>query len=68
MAPVIFAEKDISRIFSDIHGDGTVFFDRIRKRQWYELVYNNIDLDTYYCLDLVKKFHLGIDVATIDQN
>ena len=47
MAPVIFAEKDFSRIFNDIHKYGNVFLDRIRERQWYELVYDNTDLDTY---------------------
>ena len=47
MAPVIFFEKDFSRIFSDIHGYGTVFLNRIRQRQWYELVYENTDLDAY---------------------
>ena len=42
--------------------------DRIRERQWYGLVYDNTDLDTYYCPDLVTKFYLGIDVATIDHD
>jgi len=54
MAPVIFAEKDFSRIFSDVHGYSTVFLDHIREKQWYGLVYNNTDLDAYYYSDLVK--------------
>ena len=66
MAPVICAEKDFSRIFNDIHGYGTVFLDRIRKRQWCGLVYNNTDLDTYYCPKLVKKFYLGINATIIN--
>jgi len=32
------------------------------------LVYHNTNLDAYYCPDLVKKFYLGIDVATIDHD
>ena len=68
MAPVIFPEKDFSRIFSDVHGYDTVFLDRIRERQWYGLVYDNIDLDTYYCPDLVKKICMGINVAAIDHD
>jgi len=32
------------------------------------LVYDNTNLDAYYCPDLVKKFYLGIDVVTIDHN
>ena len=55
MALVIFPDKDFSQIFSDVHGYGTVFLDRIRERQWYGLVYDNTDLDTYYCPDLVKN-------------
>ena len=68
MAPIIFPEKDFSRIFHDVHGYGTVFLDRIRERQWYGLVYDNTDLDAYYCPDLVKQFYLGIDVETIDHD
>ena len=45
-----------------------MFLDRIRERQWFELVYNNTDLDAYYFPDLVKEFYLGIDVATIDHD
>ena len=63
MAPVIFSEKDFSRIFSNVHEYGTVFLDQIRERQWYGLIYDNTDLDAYYCPILVKKFHLGIDVT-----
>ena len=44
---MIFPEKDFSRIFSDVHGYGTVFLDQIRERQCYGLVYDNTDLDAY---------------------
>ena len=66
MAPVFFAEKDFSRIFNNIHGYETVFLDRIRERQWYELVYDNKDLNAYYCPELVKKFYLRIDATAIN--
>ena len=62
MALIIFAEKDFSRIFNDILGYDTMFLDRNRKRQWYGLVYDNTDLDAFYCPELVKKFYFGIDV------
>ena len=68
MAPTIFPEKDFSYIFNDVQGYGTVFLDRIRERQWYGLVYDNTNLDAYYCPDLVKQFYLGIDVETIDHD
>ena len=68
MASVIFPEKDFSRIFSDVHRYNTVFLDRIRERQWYGLVYDNTDLDVYYCPDLVKQFYLGIYVTTINHD
>ena len=45
-----------------------MFLDQIRGRQWYGLVYDNTNLDAYYCPDLVKKFYLGIDIATIDHD
>ena len=32
------------------------------------MVYDNTNLDAYYCPDLVKKIYLGIDVATIDHD
>ena len=68
MAPVIFAEKVFLRIFDDIHGYETVFSDQIRESQWYRLVYDNTDLNAYYCPELVKKFYLRIDVMTINLN
>ena len=68
MAPVIFPENGFSRIFGDVHGYGAVFLDRIRERQWYGLVYDNTDLDAYYCPDLVNKFYVDIDVATVDHD
>jgi len=66
MLPTIFFEKDFFKIFNDIHGYGTVFLDRIRERQWYELVYDNSDVDTFYCSDLVRKFYLRIDIDFIN--
>ena len=30
------------------------------------LIYNNTDLDAYYCPELVKKFYFGTDVTTIN--
>ena len=66
MAPTIFAEKDFSKIFNDIHCYGTVFLDRIRERQWYGLVYNNFDVDIFYCPDLVRKFYLETDTDFIN--
>jgi len=65
MAPTIFLEKDFSRILNDIQGYEIVFLDRIRERQWYGLVYENSDGDTFYCPDLVRKFYLGIDTDSI---
>ena len=32
------------------------------------MVYDNTNLDAYYCSDLVKKFYLGIDAVTIDHD
>ena len=32
------------------------------------MVYDNTNLDAYYCPDLVKKFYLGINVITIDHD
>ena len=29
-------------------------------------MHDNIDLDAFYCPELVKKFYLGIDVTIID--
>ena len=67
MAPTIFPEKDFSRLLSDVQGYGTIFLDRIHERQWYGLVYDNSDGDTFYCPDLVRSFYLGIDTASINQ-
>jgi len=38
---------------SDVNGHEHVFIDRIRKRHWYNLVYDNTDVDVFYFLDLV---------------
>ena len=65
MAPTIFPKKDFFRTFNDVQGYGNVFLNQLRERQWYGLVYDNTNLDAYYCPDLVKKIYLGIDVATI---
>ena len=66
MAPTIFAEKDFSRIFSDINGYGHVFLNRIRVWNWFILVYDNSEYEAYYCLALVKVFYSSIDQTTID--
>ena len=66
MAPTIFSEKDFSRIFSDVNGYGHVLLDRIREQNWYELVYDNSNIDAFSCPDLVKKFYLGIGTSTIE--
>ena len=65
IAPSIFPEKDLSRIFRDVKGYGYVFLDRIRERNWYELVYNNSNEDVFYCPNIVNKFYSGIDTNTI---
>ena len=64
MAPTIFP----SRLLSDVQGYGTIFLGRIHERQWYGLVYDNSDGDTFYCPDLVRSFYLGIDNASINQS
>jgi len=66
MALIIFLEKDFFKIFNDVHGYGTVFLDRIRERQWYGLVYDNSDVDTFYYPDLLRKFYLRIDIDFIN--
>ena len=66
IAPSIFPEKDFSRIFRDVNGYGHVFFDRIRKCNWYELVYDNSNEDAFYYPDIVKLFYLGIDTNIIN--
>ena len=35
-------------------------------REWYGLVYDNSDGDTFYCPNLVRKFYLGIDTDSIN--
>jgi len=65
MAPSIFAEKDFSRIFSDVNGYGHIFLDRIREWNWYELVYDNSDHEAYNCPELIKLFYTSIDQASI---
>ena len=52
MAPTMFLKKDFSRILNDVQDYGTIFLDRIHERQWYGLVYDNSDGDTFYCPDL----------------
>ena len=66
MAPTIFAEKDFSKILTDVNQYGHVFIEKIRERNWYTLVYDNINLDLFYCPDLIKQFCTGIDASTID--
>ena len=44
MAPTIFLAKDFSRILNDVQGYGTIFLDRIREKQWYDLAYDNSDV------------------------
>ena len=66
MAPTVFAEKDFSRLFSDVHGYGHIFLDRIREWNWYTLVYDNSEYEAYYCPKLVKLFYANLDQATID--
>jgi len=66
MAPSIFTEKDFSWILTDMKGYVHVFLDRIRKRNWYGLVFDNSEFDAYYYPELVKKFYTCIDSVTID--
>ena len=65
-ASAIFPEKNFSQILSDVNGHEHVFIDRIRKRHWYNLVYDNTDVDVFYFLDLVWKYYTGIDTDMID--
>ena len=66
MAPSIFAEKDFSRIFSDVNGYGHITLDRIRERNWYALVYDNSDHEAYNCPKLVKLFYASLDQVSIN--
>ena len=66
MAPTIFAEKNFSRILSDVNGFGHVFLDRIREWNWFTLVYDSSEYEAYYCPELVKLFYSNLDQATID--
>ena len=68
MAPTIFAEKNFTRIFTDIHGNGTIFLDRIRERNCFGLVYDNEDGDAYYCPELVTQFYTQLDKNSIDHD
>ena len=52
----------------DVHGYGTIFFDHIKERNWFGLVYDNEDSDVYYCPNLVTQFYTHIDIPTIDHN
>ena len=66
MAPMLFAEKDFSKILCDPNGYGHLFIDRIRAWDWYALVYDNSDNDTFYCPDLVTLFYNSLDHASVD--
>ena len=66
MAPTIFAEKDFSRILSNVSGYGHVFFDRIREWNWSTLIYDNYEYEAFYCHELVKIFYSSIDLTTMD--
>jgi len=66
MTPSIFAEKDFSRILTDVNGYDHVFMDRIRERNWYTLVYDNSEFEAYYFPEIVKRFYSCIDTTTID--
>ena len=66
MAPTIFVEKDFSRILTDVNQCDHVFIDRIRERNFYTLVYDNTDFNSFYCPDLVKQFYTSIDASTIN--
>ena len=43
-----------------------MFLDKIRERNWYELVYDNSNEDVFYYPVIINKFYLGIDTNTID--
>jgi len=45
MAPTIFAEKDFSRILSDVNGYGHMLLDKIREWNWFTLVYDNSEYE-----------------------
>jgi len=66
MALSIFLEKNFSRILNDLNGYGHVFVDHIGERWWYRLVYDNTDVDVFYCSDLARKFYTSIDTSSID--
>ena len=66
MAPLIFAEKDFSRILSDVNIYGHIFLDRIRAWDWYALIYDNSDREAYYYPELVKLFYTSIDIASVN--
>ena len=54
MAPSVFPEKEFAKILNDNNEHGYIFIERIRERGWYRLVYDNIDVDIFYCPGLVK--------------
>ena len=62
MALSIFAEKDFSRIFSDVNGYGHIFLDQIHEWNWYD----NSDHEAYHCHKLIKLFYTSIDQASIN--
>ena len=47
---------------------GHVFLDRIRERHWFELVYDNTDVDVFYCPDLVKKIYTDTITINLEHN
>jgi len=59
----IVAEKDFSRILSDINGYGQVFLNTIREWNWF---YDNLEYEAYYCPAFVKIFDSSINQTTID--
>ena len=68
MAPTIFAEKNFSRILTDVNGCVTVFIDCIRERHLCGLVYDNVDSDAFYCPYLVTQFYANIDASSINHD
>jgi len=62
MALSIFAEKDFSRIFSDVNGYGHIFLDQIHEWNWYD----NSDHEAYHYHKLIKLFYTSIDQASIN--
>ena len=68
MAPQIFAEKDFGQILIDPNGYGHVFLERIRARNWYNLIYDRSETESFYCPELVKMFYTHLDHASVDSH